>query len=332
MRFVLPALLLLASASPSAAIELALPIDCTIGTDCVVQHYVDRDPGGDRRDYMCTHQTYDGHDGVDIRVPTLRAMEAGVAVLAAADGTVVATRDGMADRNVADTGVDAVKDVECGNGVLVAHADGWQTQYCHLKNGSIRVAEGDAVRTGTPLGEVGLSGMTEFPHVHFTVREGDTEVDPFATAASGAGAACTLAGDAGTGLWTPEAEAALAYRPAFVLNAGFAEAPVEMEQIEAGGLEDAAVTRQSPALVFYGRAIGLEEGDVQRVVITAPDGSVFAESEIEPLDRAKAQYMAFTGKKLRDAAWPPGTWRGRYSVIRNGDEVAFRAVELELPE
>lgn len=332
MRTVLPALFLLASVGPAAALELALPIDCTIGTDCVVQHYVDRDPGGDRRDYMCGHQTYDGHDGVDIRVPTLRAMEAGVAVLAAADGTVVATRDGMADRNVAETGVDAVKDVECGNGVLVAHDGGWQTQYCHLKKGSIRVAEGDVVSTGTPLGEVGLSGMTEFPHVHFTVREGDAEVDPFATEPSGAAAACAFTGDAGTGLWTPAAKAALAYRAAFVLNAGFADAPVEMEQIEDGGLEDAAVTRASPALVFYGRAIGLEEGDVQRLVVTAPDGSVFAENEIEPLDRPKAQYMAFAGKKLRDAAWPEGTWRGRYSVMRNGDEVAFREVELDLPE
>ena len=332
MRIVLPIALFLAATAPSAAIELALPIDCIVGEDCVVQHYVDRDPGSDRRDYMCSHQTYDGHDGVDIRVPSLRAMEAGVDVLAAAGGTVVATRDGMVDRNVAETGVGAVKDVECGNGVLVAHDGGWQTQYCHMKKGSIRVAEGDAVSTGTPLGEVGLSGMTEFPHVHFTVRNGDTEVDPFAIAPSATGSACAFAGDAGTGLWTPEADAALAYRPAFVLNAGFANAPVEMESIESGELEDIAVTPQSPALVFYGRAIGLEEGDVQRLVITAPDGSLFAESEIDPLDRAKAQYMAFTGKKLRAAAWPPGTWRGRYSVIRNGDEVAFREVELDLPE
>jgi hypothetical protein len=259
-------------------------------------------------------------------------METGVEVLAAAEGVVRATRDGMVDRSVAETGVDAVKDVECGNGVLLAHADGWSTQYCHMKKGSIRVSEGDAARVGATLGEVGLSGMTEFPHVHFTVRSGDTEVDPFAIEASGAGSACDFAGDAGTGLWTPDATAALAYRPAFVLNAGFADAPVEMAQIESGALEDASVTPESPALVFYGRAIGLEEGDVQRLAITAPDGSVFAESEIEPLDRPKAQYMAFTGKKLRAAAWPAGTWRGRYSVMRNGDEVAFREAALVLPE
>ena len=85
-------------------------------------------------------------------------MEAGVDVLAAADGMVKATRDGMADPNVAETGVDAVKDVECGNGVLIEHDDGWSTQYCHMKKGSIRVREGDTVhhrdaaRRGRPVG------------------------------------------------------------------------------------------------------------------------------------------------------------------------------------
>lgn len=325
------AILLLATA-PALGFEIALPIDCTIGADCAVQHYVDRDPGDGYRDFRCGRQTYDGHDGVDIRIPDLRAMESGVAVLAAAAGTVRATRDGMADVSVAETGIDAVRDVECGNGVVIDHEDGWQTQYCHMKNGSISVREGDAVAAGTPLGEVGLSGMTEFPHVHFTVRNGDTEVDPFAIEPAGSRGACAFAGDAGTGLWTPHAKAALSYRPAFVLNAGFSDAPLEMEQIESGELTGKDVTAASPALVFYGRAIGLEEGDVQRLVVLAPDGSIFAENEIEPLDRPKAQYMAFTGRKRRDAGWPAGRWTGRYSVIRNGEEVAVREVELDLRE
>lgn len=323
---------LLLAPSPSLGFEIALPIDCTIGEDCVVQHYVDRDPGEDRRDYMCGHQTYDGHDGVDIRVPSLRAMEAGVAVLAATGGTVRATRDGMADVNVGETGVDAVKDRECGNGVVIDHGDGWQTQYCHMKRGSIRVEQGDSVAAGAPLGEVGLSGMTEFPHVHFTVRKDDEEIDPFALAPHAGSPACAFAGDAATSIWTPEAKAALAYRPAFVLNAGFADRPLEMEDIESGELEDVRMKPQSPALVFYGRAIGIEEGDVQRLVIEAPDGSMFAENEIHPVDRPKAQYFAFTGKKLSAARWPEGTWRGRYSVIRDGGEVAFREVELEIGE
>lgn len=320
------------AAMPAAAFELSLPIDCTLGTDCAVQHYFDRDPGGDRRDYMCGHQTYDGHDGVDIRVPDLRAMADGVTVIAAAPGTVRATRDGMADVSIADTGAEAVQDVECGNGVMIDHDGGWATQYCHLKRGSVLVRSGDRVEAGTPLGEVGLSGMTEFPHVHLSVYQDDVEIDPFALDPAASDAACSLAGNPATGIWSAEARDVLAYRPAFVLNAGFADRPMEMEDIESGAVADMTPTPQSPALVFYGRAIGIETGDVQRIVITAPDGSVFSESEVDPVDRPKAQYFAFTGRKLRDDTWPAGTWTGRYAVIRHGKEVAFKDVTFEMPE
>lgn len=332
MRFLVLAGALLGAVAPAAAFELSLPVACTVGTDCVVQHYFDRDAGDDRRDYMCGHQTYDGHDGVDIRVPDLRAMAAGVDVVAAAPGTVRATRDGMADVSIAETGAEAVANVECGNGVMVDHDGGWATQYCHLKEGSIAVRRGDRVETGTMLGEIGLSGMTEFPHVHFSVYREDVEIDPFALEPATADAACGLAGDPDSGIWSPAAEAALAYRPAFVLNAGFTNGPVEMDDIESGTVADMAPTPASPALVFYGRAIGIETGDVQRIAITAPDGAPFAENEIEPVDRPKAQYFAFTGRKLRTDAWPPGTWTGRYSVIRDGREVAFREVTFDMPE
>lgn len=324
--------LLLAAAAPAAAFELSLPIDCTIGTDCAIQSYVDRDPGEDRRDYMCGHQTYDGHDGTDFRIVDLRAMADGVAVLAAAPGTVRAFRDGMPDASIAETGTAAVKDRECGNGVMIDHGDGWATQYCHMKEGSVRVRKGDAVETGTPLGEVGLSGMTEFPHLHLSVYRDDVEIDPFAIGPTPKAAACPFAGDPASAVWSAEARAALAYRPAFVLNAGFAGAPMEMADVETGAVADRALTPTSPALVFYGRAIGLETGDLQRVTILAPDGSVFVENEVEPMDRPKAQYFAFAGRKRHDEPWPAGTWHGRYTVIRDGQDVASRDVAFEMPE
>jgi hypothetical protein len=47
----------------------------------------------------------------------------------------------------------------------------------------------------------------------------------------------------------------------------------------------------------------------------------------EPLDRPKGQHM-----ELRGDAWPPGTWRGRYAVIRGGHEIASREVEVAIGE
>ncbi|MEP2744840.1 MAG: M23 family peptidase, partial [Bauldia litoralis] len=122
------------------------------------------------------------------------------------------------------------------------------------------------------------------------------------------------------------------YRPAYELNAGFADAAITMEDVESGDLDGVALPPDAPALVFFGRAIGLEQGDVQAIRVIGPDGDVFAENTIDPLDRSKAQFFAFAGKRLTAAAWPAGAYRGRYSVIRDGEEIAFGEATLEMPD
>src|SRR5262245_17608090 len=162
------------------AIELGRPIDCEIGRTCFIQNYVDHDASPDVRDYRCGTLTYNGHNGTDFRLPTVAAQRSGVNVLAAADGQVLRTRDGMADISISAAGAPSVADRECGNGVVISHAEDWETQYCHLAQGSLRVKAGDRVVAGQPIGHVGLSGKTEFPHLHLTVRRGGKVVDPFA--------------------------------------------------------------------------------------------------------------------------------------------------------
>lgn len=324
------AALLVASATPALAIEFLFPVACTVGVDCAVQHYVDRAVGPEALDYRCSHQTYDGHDGTDIRVPDLADMEAGVAVLAATDGTVKAIRDGMPDVSIA-TGTVSVEDRECGNGVLIEHGDGWSTQYCHMKKGSVTVKPGDRIAAGGRLGEIGLSGNTEFPHLHFTVRRGDTTVDPYAPEPLTSDAACVAAGDPAGAMFAKSLPPSqTAYRPITILNAGFADGPVTMNDIEAGTLPSGTLAADAPAIVFYGRAIGVEAGDQERLSLTAPDGTVLAERDAEPAQRPKAQLMAFLGKKLRGTAWPQGTYRGRYAILRNGVEIAAKEVSIEI--
>ncbi|MCP4382386.1 MAG: M23 family metallopeptidase [Hyphomicrobiales bacterium] len=312
--------------APAAAIELGLPVACTPGVDCIVQNYFDRDPGPEALDFECGHQSYDGHDGTDFRIPTLRDMENGVAVLVAADGTVTGVRDAMPDVAYDEANAEDIEGRECGNGVVVDHGDGWETQYCHMKRGSIGVAAGDEVTERSPIGEIGLSGLTEFPHLHFSVRKDGVELDPFATETTSSDGACANAGNDSTSLWADDAAELLAYQPAFVLNVGFADSTVTMEQLENGAVRETELRPDSPALVFFGRAIGLEAGDSQRLVIIAPDDAVLATSDVEPVDRPKAQFFAFTGKR-RSEPWPAGVYRGRYSVIRGGEEIAASEAE-----
>src|SRR5258705_6265720 len=136
----------ISAAEPQQPLTLEVPLACRFGEACFIQQFFDHDPGPGAKDYRCGPMSYDDHDGVDLRVPTLAAQKKGVAVLAAAAGTVRGARDGMEDVNVAIAGSDSVKGRECGNGVVIAHAGRWETQYCHMAQSSVRV------RTGQQLG------------------------------------------------------------------------------------------------------------------------------------------------------------------------------------
>jgi len=326
---VLPSLLVLISACARAEApkapegpRLVLPIDCKIGSTCEVQTYVDHDPGRGAEDYRCGERTNDGHDGVDFRVPDLAAQAAGVAVLAAADGTVARLRDGVADVSVNSPGAPMSAGQECGNGIVIDHGGGWETQYCHLARGSVAVKQGQAVRAGQPIARVGLSGNTEYPHLHMSVRRDGVMVDPFAPDPYGEG--CKPQ----PGLWTKAAAAQLAYKAGQVLNTGFTTGPVDMAGLEAGGL--AKADAQAPALVAYVRAIGLEAGDVQALSLKAPSGEELAVSRLPPLDRAKAQYMMFVGKKRPAAGWASGAYVATYTVLRDGEVAITRSWRLGL--
>src|SRR4051794_30969188 len=87
-------------------IQLHLPVACEVGRNCLVQHYVDLDTSSAARDYQCGSLTYDGHDGTDFRVPTVKAA---VDVLAAAPGRVLRLRDGVPDVSVRVRGREQVE-------------------------------------------------------------------------------------------------------------------------------------------------------------------------------------------------------------------------------
>jgi murein DD-endopeptidase MepM/ murein hydrolase activator NlpD len=292
--------------------RFALPLDCQIGARCTVQNYLDHAPGPGAKDQSCGPLTYDGHRGIDIRVPGLRDMAAGVAVLAAAPGVVLRLRDGEPDISFRERGEDAVRGREAGNSVIVDHGGGWVSQYSHMRNGSIAVKPGQRVEAGTRLGLIGLSGRSEFPHLHFGVTWNDQVRDPFTGRAPESGC-----GPSETSLWTAGAQAALAYQAGGLLDVGFTSGPLDLDTALGATLPPVPEPK-SPALVFWAAAWGLRTGDREEIRVIGPDGKVLAEWSGE-LPRNKAQTLRYAGRKRRGAAWPPGTYRGEYRVTRQED-------------
>ena len=304
----------LCSAQPDAALngapQLILPVDCVVGKNCLIQKLVDHDPGPGRSDYRCGNLTTDGHDGVDIRLRTMKDMADGYTVIAAAAGTVLRTRDGepdvssriRTDRNGKDAG----------NGVVIDHGNGWESQYSHLKLGSIAVRPGQKVERGDRLGLIGMSGNSEFPHLHFSVRLRGKAVDPYIGRA--APSKCN-ANDASGGMWTPATARSLAYTPTILIAAGLAsQVPPRSvaERTQVPTIEG----RYAPLLLWVD-LIGAKAGDVQEFGLTGPDGESIHMQTVR-IEDGGLSWFAFSGKRPPDGGWIPGRYTGRYVLKRNG--------------
>lgn len=97
------------------------------------------------------------HKGIDIAAPI------GTPIFAAAPGIV--TEAGWDEGGY-------------GNKVVIQHADGRQTLYAH--NNRLFVSKGQTVRQGDPIAEVGSTGRSTGPHLHFEVIQGQQLLDPIA--------------------------------------------------------------------------------------------------------------------------------------------------------
>ncbi|WP_137753246.1 M23 family metallopeptidase [Sphingopyxis sp. L1A2A] len=300
--------------SPTVAPAFGFPVECTVGQTCLIQKLVDHDPGPGRRDYRCGLLTTDGHDGIDIRLRTMAEMRAGVPVVAAAAGTVLRTRDGEPDVSVGERGGRAGKDA--GNAVVIDHGDGWQTQYSHLRQGSIGVRPGQRLGAGERIGLIGLSGNTEFPHLHFTVRHHDAAIDPFV--GTGSLVPCGVAAPA-TGLWTPTAARSLGYAPAAVIAAGLASIAPPKPVTDRD--PPPALAGPRAPMILWVDAMGARAGDQQRFSIVGPDGRVVHDQQSEIADGGLS-WFAYSGKRAPATGWPRGRYLGRYALRRGGAIVA----------
>jgi murein DD-endopeptidase MepM/ murein hydrolase activator NlpD len=100
------------------------------------------------------HGTSQAHPGFDLAAKT------GTPVAAAAGGTIV-------HAGAAGT---------YGNLVTIRHDNGFETRYAHLSAVTVKV--GDKVDAGQQVGNVGTTGYSTGPHLHFEVRHDGKPLDP----------------------------------------------------------------------------------------------------------------------------------------------------------
>jgi Peptidase family M23 len=318
---------LLWSSLPSwaGALVLDLPVACEIGKECFIQNYVDHDPGPGFRDYTCGFLSYNDHRGTDFRVIDELAMVRGVPVVASSSGVVLGVRDGEPDMPISQRGQGNLSGKDAGNGVVIDHGDGWQTQYSHLRKGSVVVRKGDYVKTGQPLGMIGESGNAEFPHVDFSVRHHGRSVDPFQPQADPM-CSTSMSSDA---LWSNGAKAMLMYKPTVMLQVGFADHVPNRLEAQSGKLSKLVLSRESLALVLWTQIMGGRDGDHIDFELQGPNRSFFV-SQVQTIQGNKAVWVGGVGKRRTSDSWVAGRYNGKVSLIRSGKVLLEEKIILEL--
>lgn len=92
----------------------------------------------------------------------------GKEVLAPLDGKVVSVENGIEDNT---PNVETNANQPLGNHVIIEHANNEYSVIAHFQKGSVKVKEGDVVKSGDFLGLAGNSGNSSEPHIHFHVSD-----------------------------------------------------------------------------------------------------------------------------------------------------------------
>jgi len=147
------------------------PVAGIYDLDIWVDHFFDCDLSPGRLlDWACSGVTLDGHNAHDYRIRSFGQQDRGVPVVAALPGRVIAAIDGRFDKQTSWGGA--------ANYVIIDHGDGQEAYYWHLKKDSVAVQTGDWVEAGQQIGQVGSSGSSRWPHLHFATRVNGVAVEP----------------------------------------------------------------------------------------------------------------------------------------------------------
>jgi murein DD-endopeptidase MepM/ murein hydrolase activator NlpD len=223
----------------------------------------------------------------------------------------------MPDRIINSTEeIAALGNRECGNGVVIDNGNGWQTQYCHMRKGSVTVKKGSVVEIGKPLGMVGFSGAAAFPHLHLSVRNKGIKIDPFS------GPNSVECHGARNSMWSAKAKTALSYNLIDVISISFDSQKYELNELLAGQQGRKKPDADWNTLVANAVFINIQKDDEITLLVTGPSGEIVR--NIQTLDRDKAQYHIYAGKKFKNLM--TGDYKAVLVVKRGGKVIIEKTI------
>lgn len=263
-----------------------------------VSNFVDHQGGSGIKDYFCQEKTYNGHRGTDIYLWPFwwYAMDHNQAeIIAAADGQILYKFDGNYDRSCVMGSGDW-------NAVYVQHADGSIAWYGHMKNGSLTTKNvGDMVSKGEFLGNVGSSGSSTGPHLHFEVYNSSSQlIDPFE-------GSCNLLNS--ESWWEDQLPHDKPTINAVLTHSAYPVFP-DCPQQEVTNLKNYFETGESVYLAVY--LTDQEAGSTMHLKVTRPNGTILNEWDAALTENYQLSYWFWIANPDMNGNWK---WEATYKGV-----------------
>jgi hypothetical protein len=131
------------------------------------------------------------------------------------------------------------------------------------------------------------------------------------------GTGCDSTSSANHSLWSDEAQAWMDSADRSIMGVGLTGGLIDHDQLVETG-NPPSLMADDTAIVGWGWFANLQERDQLRIAIVAPDGATLFDAVSEPLDRAKASYSQFAGRKRSPE---PGRYAVTVQILRHGQIV-----------
>ncbi|MFN3192990.1 MAG: peptidoglycan DD-metalloendopeptidase family protein [Aureliella sp.] len=294
--------------SPELETKFMFPVPGEESKDWTLLNHHDVDiRSGTREDFVGGFLQYDNHSAWDIGVNDFEAMDDGYPIIAAAAGTVTRAADGFFDRE--DFWDFTFPDPRLANFVQIDHGDGWTSWYYHFKRDSLTVKVGDRVAAGQTLGLMGSSGISNYPHVDFSIRHDGVVVEPMYAVEE----------------YFEEPPEYLGYRDAAVLDVGITNSnPEETFREGPNDVREFGFQGDVNPWVWF-RLEYARKGQVFRTDWIAPEGTIdYSDDWTVPDDFRYFRFWSWTGVAVNKV--------GRWTVktYLDGEEVVSEQFDVRL--
>jgi murein DD-endopeptidase MepM/ murein hydrolase activator NlpD len=318
--------------SNSFAIEhkFSFPLNCKYGENCYIQNYVDLNLTQSHQDYKCGFLSYNKHKGTDFRLIDFSHMKQNISVFASKSGTIKSTRNNQEEFIYFNDKTKLEKGKECGNGVVISHENGFESQYCHMQKNSIKASPGDKIKQGDIIGYVGMSGKTEFPHLHISFRKNGKTIDPFTGEFQDQQTLNCQNLTTQKSLWNFDTKTKLKYINTAILDFNITDKIPNRKDTRYGKFKENQLNQNSKYLILWANLMGIKKADKIHFNIKDKAGNIVFQNT-QTMKKNYAEYFLYTGKKLKSLNLKKDIYSATIKIKRNNKIIKTKIKPFIMP-